>query len=101
MKTEELYKELCELAKQLGVKIKRDKNAKVSGICMVDDEQILVLDTKIPVEKRATIIATELKRAKIDNRFVKPILRDFIEKQEVQEADYVLIIDYPEETKSE
>lgn len=97
MKAEELYKELCELAKQLGVKIKRDKSAKMSGICMVDDEAILVLDTKIPKDKRAAVIATELKRAKIDNNFVKPYLRDFIEKQEVKEAEYVLIIEYPEE----
>ena len=101
MKAEELYKELCELAKQLGVKIKRDKTAKISGICLVDDEQILVLDTKIPVDKRAAVIATELKRAKIDNKFVKPALRDFIDKQEVQEAEFVLKIEYPDETKVE
>jgi len=41
------------------------------------------------------VIATELKRAKIDNNFVKPFLRDFIEQQEVKEADYVLVIEYP------
>ncbi len=101
MKAEELYKELCELAKQLGVTIKRDKNAKVSSICMVDDEPILVLDTKIPKDKLAAVIATELKRAEIDNQYVKPVLRDFIEQQEVKEADYVLVIEYPEEFTNE
>ncbi len=101
MKAEELYKELCELAKQLGVTIKRDKTAKISGICIVDDEPILVLDTKIPKDKLAAVIATELKRAEIDNQFVKPVLRDFIEQQEVKEADYVLVIEYPEEFTKE
>jgi hypothetical protein len=101
MKAEELYKELCELAKELGVKIKRDKSAKISGICLVDDEPILVLDTKIPKDRLAAVIATELKRAEIDNKFVKPVLRDFIEKQEVKEADYVLVIEYPEEPTNE
>jgi hypothetical protein len=101
MKTEQLYEELCDLAKQLGVKIKRDKTAKTSGICLVDDEQILVLDTKLPKDKRAAVIATELKRANVDNKFIKPALRDFIDKQEVQEAEYVLVINYPEEAKEE
>ncbi len=101
MKAEELYKELLELAKQLGVTIKRDKSAKISGICLVDDEPILVLDTKIPKDKLAAVIATELKRAEIDNKFVKPVLRDFIDQQEVKEADYVLVIEYPEEFTKE
>jgi hypothetical protein len=103
MKADELYKELLDLAKQLGVTVKRDKKVKVSGICLVDDEPILVIDTKIPKDKRAAVIATELKRAKIDNNFVKPFLRDFIEQQEVPEADYVLVIEYPEDenTKAE
>lgn len=101
MKGEELYKELCELAKQLGVTIKRDKSAKISGICLVDDKPIIVLDTKIPKDKLAVVIATELKRAEIDNKFVKPVLRDFIEQQEVKEAEYVLVIEYPEEFTKE
>lgn len=101
MKAEELYKELLELAKQLGVTVKRDKSTKISGICLVDDEQILVLDTKIPKDKLAAVIATELKRAQIDNKFVKPVLRDFIDQQEVKEAEYVLTIEYPEEFTKE
>lgn len=101
MKAEELYKELLELAKQLGVTVKRDKSTKISGICLVDDEQILVLDTKIPKDKLAAVIATELKRAQIDNKFMKPVLRDFIDQQEVKEAEYVLTIEYPEEFTKE
>lgn len=97
MKAEQLYDELCELAKQLGVKIKRDKNAQSSGICIVEDEQILVLNTKLPKDKLAGVIATELKRAKIDNKYIKPVLRDFIDKQEVPEAEYVLVIKYPDD----
>ena len=101
MKPEELYKELCDLAISLGVKIKRDKTAKTSGICLVDEETILVLDTKIPKDKLASVIATELKRAEIDNKFVKPVLRDFIDQQEVKEAEYVLTIEYPDDFTKE
>lgn len=80
MKPLELFDELSSLAKNLGISIRKEKGNFKSGICTVKDEIIVVLNKTASVEVMNSIMAVCL-FPHLDNLFIKPVLRDFIEKE--------------------
>jgi hypothetical protein len=97
MKPKELYKELTEIAKDLGVKIRKGDGKFRSGLCMVNDAPVIVINKTTPVEGAVSVIAKGLAALEINNIFIKPAVRDYIEsevEQSLQEKDFEFEVSY-------
>ncbi|HLX12708.1 MAG TPA: hypothetical protein VKS81_07840 [Bacteroidota bacterium] len=76
---------LEEIVKQLGIQLRYEKGDFEGGYCMLRDQQVLVVNKRLHEMRRASILAQALAAIGIENVFVKPAIREFIE-DEVQKA---------------
>jgi hypothetical protein len=80
MKKEKLYSEFEELGQRLGVKIIKGKGNFTGGICTVKDKTVIVVNKMKPIEHRLKILATSFLEYNLDDIYMIPALRAFIEK---------------------
>ena len=81
MKYLSLIANLEELADQLGLKIRYEKGNFEGGFCILKEERLLVINKKLPDPRRASVLAQALNEYGIENVFVKPGLRQYIEDE--------------------
>ena len=80
MKIREMYAELLEVTRTVGIPVRKEKGNFKSGHCVVNDKEIFILNKSTPVETLASIIAQGLANH-AENIHLKPVVRDFIEKE--------------------
>jgi hypothetical protein len=81
MKHEELIAELEQLAAQLGITVRYEKGDFEGGYCILKTERILLINRRLMPNKKASVCALALNEIGIDNLFIKPAVRDFIEDE--------------------
>ncbi|MBE2279154.1 MAG: hypothetical protein IAE91_02085 [Ignavibacteriaceae bacterium] len=72
--------ELKELAFQLGATVRFEKGDFKGGYCIVKESKIIVINKNTNNNRRAVILSTALKELGVDEIYVQPKLRDFIEE---------------------
>lgn len=80
MKPEEVYNELIEIADKLGIKVRKDSGNFRGGSCILNEQKIIVINNSIPIEAKANLLAKCLTTFSIENVFIKPAVRDYINK---------------------
>jgi len=85
MKQEELILELEALAAQLGITLRYDKGDFEGGYCILKAQRLLLINKRLTPARKAALLAVALEEIGLDNLFVKPALRAFIE-DEVRKA---------------
>ncbi|HEY3250547.1 MAG TPA: hypothetical protein VGK25_05460 [Ignavibacteria bacterium] len=73
--------DLEELAEKLGYKIRYEKGNFQGGYCILKESRLLVVNSRSEHERRVSIISKSLKEIGIDDVYVKPGLREIIEKE--------------------
>lgn len=73
--------ELEEVADKLGYKVRYEKGNFAGGYCILKESQLLVVNSRNEIERRIIIVAKSLKEIGIDDIFVKPNVREIIEKE--------------------
>ena len=73
--------ELEEVADRLGYKIRYEKGNFEGGYCVLKESRLLVVNSRNEIERRIIIVAKSLKEIGIDDVFVKPNVREIIEKE--------------------
>ncbi len=81
MRNEELLEELEQLASQLGYKVRYEKGDFDGGWCIVKEEKLLLVNKKFDVRKRIAVLARCIGEMGVDNRYLKPALREIIEEE--------------------
>jgi hypothetical protein len=81
MKYQTLITELEALAAQLGLKVRYEKGDFEGGYCIVKDDRMLVVNKKLPDQRKAAVLANALNEFGLDNMFIKPTLREYIEDE--------------------
>ena len=79
MKKEKLYAEFEGLGQRLGVKIIKGNGNFSGGICVVKDETVIVVNKMKPIEHRLKILATRFLDYNLDDIYMIPALRAYIE----------------------
>lgn len=79
-----LIKELEELATQLGIKIRYEKGNFDGGYCILKEQKILVVNKKLFDNRKTSVLAQGIAEIGIDDVFVKPIVRQYIEDENVR-----------------
>jgi len=76
-----LIQELESVAEQLGVTLRYEKGDFEGGFCVLRDQKLLVVNKRLPDAKKASSVAVGLSQYGIDETFVKPTLRQYIEDE--------------------
>ena len=87
MKLDELYNEMLEIAKKIGITVRKDNGKFKGGTCIINDKDVIVINNSIPIEARTSMLAKCLSKYSINNVFMKPQLRDYIDNSTENKQD--------------
>jgi hypothetical protein len=79
MTPEQLLKELEELAVQCSISVRYEKGDFEGGFCVLKAERLIVVNKKLAPGKKSSILAQGLADIGIDEMYLKPAVREFIE----------------------
>lgn len=77
----QLIQDLETVAGQLGVRLRYEKGDFEGGFCVLRDQKLLVVNKRLPDARKASSVAVGLAQFGIDETFVKPTLRQYIEDE--------------------
>jgi hypothetical protein len=81
MTQEQILRELEALAGNSGIALRYEKGDFEGGYCILKDERLIVINKKLAPQRRASILAQGLAEIGIDELYLKPALREFIEEE--------------------
>ena len=79
LKPEKLFILFEELAEKMNINIVQGKGDFIGGMCSVNDESYIVINKVKPMSQRLNVLGAEFSKLDLNNIFVSPALRDFIE----------------------
>ncbi|KXK56577.1 MAG: hypothetical protein UZ05_CHB002000116 [Chlorobi bacterium OLB5] len=77
----QMLTELEEVADKLGYKVRYEKGNFAGGYCVLKESRLLVVNSRNEIERRIIIVSKSLKEIGIDDIYVKPNIRELIEKE--------------------
>jgi hypothetical protein len=77
----QLIQDLESVAQQLGVRLRYEKGDFEGGFCVLREQKLLVVNKRLPDARRASSVAVGLAQYGIDETFIKPTLRQYIEDE--------------------
>jgi hypothetical protein len=84
MTAEEALSELETVARDMGVHIRYEKGDFDGGYCLLRDERIIVVNKKLNPNKKASVLSQAFGELGIENVYIKPAVRLFIEDELVR-----------------
>ena len=85
MKKVKLYTEFEELGQRLGLKILKGKGDFSGGTCTVNSETVIVINKMKPMEQRLRTLATSFLEYNLDEIYMVPALRAYIEESRLKD----------------
>lgn len=77
----QILAELEDVASRLSYKVRYEKGNFEGGYCILKESRLLVVNSRNEVERRIIIVAKSLKEIGTDGIFIKPNIREIIEKE--------------------
>lgn len=77
----QLLAELEEIVQRLGYKLRYEKGNFEGGYCLLKESRLFVINSRNEAEKRAAIIAKNITELGIDDIYIKPQVREVIERE--------------------
>ena len=81
MTHEQLLKELEALASNSGIAVRYEKGDFEGGYCILRSERLILVNKKMNAPRKASILAQGLAEIGIDEIYLKPVVREFIEDE--------------------
>lgn len=81
MKEEELLLEIEQSAQDMDLRIRYEKGDFDGGYCILRDENIIVVNKKLSPIKKCSVIAQAMGDFGIENVYMKPIVRTYVEDE--------------------
>ena len=98
MKIKDIYQELFDICKKSDVIIRKEAGNFKSGYCLVNERKIIVLNKMASIDYMAKILALGLNYFELDNQYLKPVIRDFIDGELTKNDRDLFRIDLIENT---
>lgn len=81
MTHEQMIKELEALAAHSAIAIRYEKGDFEGGYCVLKDERLIVVNKKLAPQRKASILAQGIAEIGIEEMYLKPVVREFIEEE--------------------
>ena len=79
MKNKELLEAFHLLAEKLEIKIMKGKGDFSGGDCVVNNENVIVINNNKPIKQRLNTLAGCFKKHNLDGLYIIPALREYID----------------------
>jgi hypothetical protein len=86
MTHEQIVSELEQLASNCGITIRYEKGDFDGGYCVLKAERLIVINKRLSPSRRAPVLAQGLAEVGIDEMYLKPAIREYIEDELVRAA---------------
>lgn len=80
MKLQHIIDELAEAARQLGWAVRTERGGFRGGRCLVNGEQLIMLNKRQPPEAHLAILAESLRDLPVETVYLKPAVRAALEQ---------------------
>jgi len=67
------------LIENLSISLRYEKGDFTGGLCKISDENVLIINNKLSIERKISLIADELRRMDLNQIYIRPVLREIIE----------------------
>jgi len=97
MKLNLILEEMMQIAKNIGVTVRKENGKFRSASCEVKSERLIVLNKSTTLETMSSALAVGLAQYPIDDLYIKPVVRDYIEEQVLnkkKEPEFELEVEY-------
>jgi hypothetical protein len=81
MTHEQILTELEQLASNCGISIRYEKGDFDGGYCVLKAERLIVINKRLALARRASVLAQGLAEVGIDEMYLKPAVREYIEDE--------------------
>jgi len=81
MTPELILKELEILAANSGIVVRYEKGDFEGGYCVLKADRLIVVNKKLPPARKSSVLAQGLAEIGIEDRYLKPVIRDYIEEE--------------------
>lgn len=79
---EVLLEDLKSLADQIGAKVRFERGDFKGGYCLLKDDKVVVVNKLSTLQKKVTILASALRELGIEDIYLTPKLREYIEEMD-------------------
>ena len=81
MTNEQILSELEQLASNCGISLRYEKGDFDGGFCVLRAERLIVINKRLAPARRASVLAQGLADVGIDEVYLKPAIREYIEDE--------------------
>jgi hypothetical protein len=81
MTHEQILSELEHLASNCGISIRYEKGDFDGGYCVLKAERLIVINKRLALVRRTSVLAQGLAEVGIDEMYLKPAVREYIEDE--------------------
>ena len=81
MTHEQILLELEHLASNCGIAVRFEKGDFDGGYCVLKTERLIVINKRLAPARRASVLAQGLAEVGIDELYLKPAVREYIEDE--------------------
>jgi len=81
MTDEQILSELEELADACSIAVRYEKGDFEGGFCVLKAERMIVINKRLMAARRASVLAQGLAEVGIDDMYLKPAVREYIEDE--------------------
>ena len=81
MTHEQILSELEQLASNCGITIRYEKGDFDGGYCVLKAERLIVINKRLALVRRASVLAQGLAEVGINEMYLKPAVREYIEDE--------------------
>jgi len=89
MQEDTLLQQLETLLQELSIKLRYENGNFLGGLCKIDEQKILIVNSKLSIEQKIKIITRELSQLNLENIFVIPVIREIIDESQ-RESNLIL-----------
>ena len=69
------------LIHNLSIDLRYENGDFTGGLCKIKKKNVLIINTNLSIEKKINVIADELKRLNLEQIYIRPMLRQIINKK--------------------
>ena len=78
MKTENILQAFENLVNNLSIDLRYEKGDFNGGLCRMPDRDILIVNSRLPMEQKIKLIASELNSLDLNHIYIRPAIREII-----------------------
>ncbi|UCD39290.1 MAG: hypothetical protein JSW54_02175 [Fidelibacterota bacterium] len=83
-----MFSELEDVAAKLGLAVMLDKGPFTGGACILEGEELIVLNRSMPLEQQIRLLAEALSRKDLSGIYLKPAIRNVLEESDDQSSPW-------------